>query len=136
MRAARLAAVDENIANCAKGYETLLGERGITLSGGQKQRVSIARALIKDPEILLLDDSLSAVDTETEEAILENLETYAKGRTTIIVGHRVSSARHADLILILDDGRIIQQGPHNQLINEEGYYKTLYERQISEKEIG
>lgn len=136
MRAARLAAVDENIANFAKGYDTLLGERGITLSGGQKQRVSIARALIKDPEILLLDDSLSAVDTETEEAILENLETYAKGRTTIIVGHRVSSARHADLILILDDGRIIQQGPHNQLINEEGYYKTLYERQISEKEIG
>ncbi|HRN99150.1 MAG TPA: ABC transporter, partial [Flavobacterium sp.] len=76
------------------------------------------------------------VDTETEEAILESLEAYAKGRTTIIVGHRVSSARHADLILILDDGRIIQQGPHNQLINEEGYYKTLYERQISEKEIG
>lgn len=136
MRAARLAAVDDNIANFAKGYDTLLGERGITLSGGQKQRVSIARALIKDPEILLLDDSLSAVDTETEEAILENLETYAKGRTTIIVGHRVSSARHADLILILDDGRIIQQGSHNQLINQEGYYKTLYERQISEKELG
>ena len=136
IEAAKLAVVHENIEGFTNKYDTLLGERGITLSGGQKQRVSIARALIKDPQILILDDSLSAVDTETEEAILSNLERYSRGRTTIIVGHRVSSARHADLILILEDGRIIQQGSHNQLVNTDGYYKTLYERQISEKELG
>ncbi|RZJ25028.1 MAG: ATP-binding cassette domain-containing protein, partial [Flavobacterium sp.] len=132
---AKKAVVHDNIAAFTMQYETILGERGITLSGGQKQRVSIARAIIKEPEILLLDDCLSAVDTETEEAILNNLAEVAKGRTTIIVSHRVSSAKNADRIIILDEGRIIQQGSHNQLVNTDGYYKSLYLKQLSEKEL-
>ena len=116
-------------------YETILGERGITLSGGQKQRVSIARAIIKDAEILLLDDCLSAVDTETEETILHNLLEFCKDKTTIIVSHRVSSAKNANNIIILEDGKIIQQGSHNQLINEQGYYAELYLKQLFEKEL-
>ncbi|MFC4816702.1 MULTISPECIES: ABC transporter ATP-binding protein [unclassified Flavobacterium] len=135
LQAAKYAAVHENIIAFKDGYDTILGERGITLSGGQKQRVSIARALIKKPEILLLDDCLSAVDTETEEEILNNLEVVCKGKTTIIVSHRVSSAKNADKIIILEDGKIIQQGTHNQLVNQEGYYKELYLKQIAEKEL-
>lgn len=135
IEAAKKAVVHDNIINFKMQYETVLGERGITLSGGQKQRVSIARAIIKDPEILILDDSLSAVDTETEEAILNNLLEFCKDKTTIIVTHRVSSAKNADKIIILEDGKIIQQGAHNQLINQEGYYKELYIKQLSEKEI-
>ncbi len=135
MDAAKLAVVHENIANFNLQYETILGERGITLSGGQKQRVSIARAIIKDPEILLLDDCLSAVDTETEEAILNNLLLFCQNKTTIIVSHRVSSAKNADKIIILDDGKIIQQGTHSQLVDSEGYYKELYLKQLSEKEL-
>ncbi|MHA7944705.1 ABC transporter ATP-binding protein [Formosa sp. 3Alg 14/1] len=134
-QAAKLAQVHSNITKFAKGYDTVLGERGITLSGGQKQRVSIARAIIKDPKILLFDDCLSAVDTETEEKILKNLYKVSSGKTTIIVSHRVSSAKNADKIIVLDDGKIIQQGSHNSLINVEGYYKTLYLKQLSEKEI-
>ena len=133
--AAKKAVVHDNIINFNLKYETVLGERGITLSGGQKQRVSIARALIKDPEILLLDDSLSAVDTETEELILNNLLEFCKDKTTIIVTHRVSSAKNADKIIILEDGKIIQQGSHNQLLNQEGYYQELYNKQLSEKEM-
>ena len=133
--AAKLAVVHDNIINFNQQYETILGERGITLSGGQKQRVSIARAIIKNCPILLLDDCLSAVDTETEEAILNNLLTFCKDKTTIIVSHRVSSAKNADKIIILDEGRIIQEGSHNQLINQEGYYKDLYNKQLSEKEL-
>lgn len=132
---AKQAVVHHNIASFTKEYETILGERGITLSGGQKQRVSIARALIKDAPILLLDDCLSAVDTETEEAILNNLLDICKDKTTIIVSHRVSSAKNADKIIILEDGKILQQGTHNQLVNETGYYKELYLTQLSEKEI-
>jgi len=135
IEAAKMAVVHDNIVNFNMQYETILGERGITLSGGQKQRVSIARAIIKDPEILLLDDCLSAVDTETEEAILNNLLGITKNKTTIIVSHRVSSAKNADNIIILDEGRIIQQGSHNQLINIDGYYKQLYLKQLSEKEL-
>jgi hypothetical protein len=105
------------------------------LSGGQKQRVSIARALIKNPKILLFDDCLSAVDTETEEAILNNLFDFCKSKTTIIVSHRISSAKNADKIIVLEDGKVIQQGSHNQLINIEGYYKELYAQQLSEKEM-
>ena len=135
INAAKMAVVHDNIIGFKLQYETVLGERGITLSGGQKQRVSIARAIIKDPQILLLDDCLSAVDTETEEAILNNLMEFCKNKTTIIVTHRVSSARNADRIIILDDGSIIQQGTHNQLINSEGYYKELYLKQLSEKEL-
>jgi ATP-binding cassette subfamily B multidrug efflux pump len=133
--AAKMAVVHDNIAAFNLQYETILGERGITLSGGQKQRVSIARAIIKDPQILLLDDCLSAVDTETEEAILNNLLEIGKDKTTIIVSHRVSSTKNADKIIILDEGRIIQQGSHNQLVNTQGYYRELYLKQLSEKEL-
>lgn len=133
--AAKQAVVHDNIMDFQKQYETVLGERGITLSGGQKQRVSIARAIIKDPEILLLDDCLSAVDTETEEIILNNLLEICKNKTTIIVSHRVSSAKNADKIIILEDGKILQEGSHNQLILNDGYYKDLYYKQLSEKEL-
>jgi ATP-binding cassette subfamily B protein len=133
--AAKSAEVHNNIIDFNKQYDTVLGERGITLSGGQKQRVSIARAIIKDPAILLFDDCLSAVDTETEEAILNNLQEICKNKTTIIVSHRVSSAKNADRIIIIDEGKIIEQGSHNQLINQEGYYAALYLKQLSEKEL-
>ena len=133
--AAKSAVVHDNIMGFNKQYDTILGERGITLSGGQKQRVSIARAIIKNPEILLFDDCLSAVDTETEEAILNNLQEICKDKTTIIVSHRVSSAKNADRIIILDEGKIVEQGSHNQLINLEGYYAALYTKQLSEKEL-
>ena len=129
---AKLAQVHKNITKFNKGYDTILGERGITLSGGQKQRISIARALIKDPKILLFDDCLSAVDTETEEKILKNLNTVSKGKTTIIVGHRVSSAKNADKIIVLDDGKIVEEGTHETLLQIDGYYKHLYLKQSSE----
>lgn len=135
INAAKKAVVHKNIVKFKNQYETILGERGITLSGGQKQRVSIARAMIKNAPILLLDDCLSAVDTETEEAILNNLTEFCKDKTTIIVSHRVSSAKNADQIIILDEGKIIQQGSHYQLVNQEGYYKELYYKQLSEKEM-
>ncbi|WKW47212.1 ABC transporter ATP-binding protein [Myroides sp. JBRI-B21084] len=132
---AKIADVHNNIMQFEKGYETILGERGITLSGGQKQRVSIARALIKDAPVLLLDDCLSAVDTETEERILNNLTDISAQKTTIIVTHRVSSAKNADKIIILNDGEIIEQGTHNQLISKNGYYTNLYNKQLSEKDV-
>lgn len=135
IEAAKNAAVHQNIIGFSKGYDTVLGERGITLSGGQKQRVSIARAIIKDPQILLFDDCLSAVDTETEEEILQNLHKISKDKTTIIVSHRISSAKNANKIIVLEDGRIIQQGTHNQLVSCEGYYKELYAKQLLEKEM-
>ncbi len=135
MMAAKQAVVHNNIIHFKNQYDTVLGERGITLSGGQKQRVSIARAIIKDPEILLFDDCLSAVDTETEEQILNNLFEICKNKTTLIVSHRVSSAKNADKIIILEEGEIIQQGTHFQLLNQEGYYKELYLKQLSEKEL-
>ncbi|SHI58505.1 ABC transporter ATP-binding protein [Algibacter luteus] len=131
--AAKNAQVHKNIIKFNKGYDTVLGERGITLSGGQKQRVSIARAIIKSPKILLFDDCLSAVDTETEEKILNNLNKITKGKTSIIVSHRVSSVKNANKIIVLDDGKIVQQGNHDSLINDEGYYKDLYLKQLSEK---
>ena len=133
--AAKKAIVHDNIEGFTNKYETILGERGITLSGGQKQRVSIARALIKNAPVLLLDDCLSAVDTETEEAILNSLTEYCKNKTTIIVSHRISSIKNANKIIILENGEIIQQGTHNQLLASEGYYKELYLKQLSEKEI-
>ena len=135
IEAAKNAVVHTNIVDFTKGYDTILGERGVTLSGGQKQRVSIARAIIKDPKILIFDDCLSAVDTETEEKILSNLEKVSKHKTTFIISHRVSSAKNADKIIVLDNGTITQQGTHNQLINQKGYYKDLYEQQLLEKEI-
>ena len=134
IQAAKNAVVHENIIEFPNGYQTILGERGVTLSGGQKQRVSIARAIIKNPKILIFDDCLSAVDTETEERILTNLKQISKNKTTFIISHRVSSAKNADKIIILDAGEIIQQGTHNQLITTKGYYKDLYEQQLLEKE--
>lgn len=133
--AAKNAAVHDNIIGFNQGYDTVLGERGISLSGGQKQRVSIARAILKDPTILLLDDCLSAVDTETEEEILQNLHRISKDKTTLIVSHRISTVKNATKIIVLEDGKIIQQGTHNQLVNAPGYYKELFTKQLSEKEI-
>ena len=135
MDVAKIAVVHDTIMQFTNHYETILGERGVTLSGGQKQRVSIARAIIKNPKILIFDDCLSAVDTETEELILNNLFKISRNTTTIIVSHRVSAARNADVILILDEGTIIQQGTHNELISQNGYYKELYEKQLCEVEI-
>ena len=133
--AAKNAVIHDNIVAFKNGYQTILGERGVTLSGGQKQRTSIARAIIKNPRILIFDDCLSAVDTETEEKILSNLERVSKNKTTFIISHRVSSAKNADKIIVLDEGKIIQQGTHNQLITQNGYYKELYEQQLLEKEM-
>lgn len=135
IEAAKNARVHRNIIGFKKGYDTILGERGITLSGGQKQRVSIARAIIKKPDILLFDDCLSAVDTETEEKILKNLVKLTKDKTTIIVSHRVSSAKNADTIIVLEHGKVIQKGNHESLVNTDGYYKELYTKQLSEKEM-
>ena len=108
---------------------------GVTLSGGQKQRVAIARALIKNPRILILDDSLSAVDTETEEAILQNLKGVFQGRTVILVAHRISTLRNADKIGVLDEGRIVQMGTHDELVSQPGLYQELYHNQLLEEEI-
>ncbi len=133
--AAKNAVVHENIIDFTNGYKTILGERGVTLSGGQKQRVSIARAIVKSPSILIFDDCLSAVDTETEEKILSNLNKFSKNKTTFIISHRVSSAKNADKIIILNKGIIEQEGTHNQLINIDGYYKELYDQQLLEKDL-
>ncbi|MGS2727081.1 ABC transporter ATP-binding protein [Psychroserpens sp. BH13MA-6] len=133
--AAKNADVHKNIKTFKNGYDTKLGERGITLSGGQKQRISIARAIIKSPNILLFDDCLSAVDTETEEKILKSLRKISEGKTTIIVSHRVSSAKDADKIIVLEDGKILQSGTHDMLVSTDGYYKELYLKQLSTKEL-
>lgn len=134
-QAAKDAYIHHNITGFNEGYNTYVGERGVTLSGGQKQRISIARAIIKNPKILIFDDCLSAVDTETEEIILNNLYKISKNKTTIIVSHRISSVKNADTIIVLQEGEIIQQGSHNELVNINGYYKELYEQQLLEKEI-
>lgn len=130
--AAKDAYIHHNIIDFKEGYKTYVGERGVTLSGGQKQRVSIARAIINNPQILIFDDCLSAVDTETEEIILKNLERITKNCTTIIVSHRISSIKHADSVIVLDEGEIIQQGTHNQLSKETGFYSELYNQQLLE----
>ncbi|MDV7188120.1 ABC transporter ATP-binding protein [Lutibacter sp. TH_r2] len=134
-QAAKDAYIHHNIINFNEGYNTYVGERGTTLSGGQKQRISIARAIIKDPKILIFDDCLSAVDTETEEVILNNLYKISKNKTTLIISHRVSSVKNADKIIVLENGEIIQQGTHNELVNKQGYYKELFEQQLLEKEL-
>jgi len=123
------AVVHNNIVSFAKGYDTLLGERGVTLSGGQIQRISIARALIKNSKILLLDDCLSAVDTDTEEEILKHLKKVSENKTTLIVSHRISSLKNANKIIVIENGKIVQQGEHSYLIGVEGYYKELFEKQ-------
>ncbi|MBM3425852.1 MAG: ABC transporter ATP-binding protein [Bacteroidetes bacterium] len=128
-QAAKDADLYQNILDFPKGFDTLLGERGITLSGGQKQRVSIARAIVKEPKILILDDCLSAVDTKTENAILNSLQKIMKNRTSIIISHRVSSAKLADQIIVLDEGRIVERGDHGSLMEQKGVYATLFEKQ-------
>jgi ATP-binding cassette, subfamily B, multidrug efflux pump len=128
-KAAKDADVYQNIIDFPNGFETMLGERGITLSGGQKQRVSIARAIAKEPKILILDDCLSAVDTKTENVILNALKKIMKDRTSVIISHRVSSAKLADHIIVLDDGKIVEQGNHNSLMDRRGVYAELYEKQ-------
>jgi ATP-binding cassette subfamily B multidrug efflux pump len=133
-QAAKDAAVYKNIKELEKGFETLIGERGITLSGGQKQRVSIARALVKHPQILVLDDCLSAVDTRTEEEILQNLGRIMQGKTNIIIAHRISTIKNADKILVIDKGEIIEQGDHEYLMAQKGTYSELYEKQLLEEE--
>ena len=135
-QAAESAYILHNIENFQNGFDTLVGERGVTLSGGQKQRVSIARALIADPEILIFDDCLSAVDTETEEVILRNLGEATKGKTTVIISHRTSSVKNADHIIVLDEGKVVQSGTHEQLIAEPGYYQDIYNQQLEEKLSG
>ena len=131
--ASKEAVVHKNIIDFKEGYQTLLGERGVTLSGGQIQRVSIARAFIKDPNILLLDDCLSAVDTDTEEEILKHLKKIAQNKTTLIVSHRISSLKHADQIIVFENGKIVQQGKHLDLIGAPGYYKELFEKQQADR---
>jgi ATP-binding cassette subfamily B protein len=128
--AARAAAIHDVIVNkLPNGYDTIVGERGITLSGGQKQRTALARTLLKDPRILILDDSTSAVDTETEAAIRSALRRLMKGRTTFIIAHRIQSVMDADLILVLSHGRIVQRGKHEMLMKEEGLYRRIYDAQ-------
>lgn len=134
-KAASVAGLAEDIKGFPNKYQQLVGERGITLSGGQKQRTAIARAVMRDPRILILDDSLSAVDTYTEEHILHNLRDVRSGRTTLIVSHRISTIRDADLICVLDHGRIIERGTHEELLEIGGEYAALYERQLLEEEL-
>jgi ATP-binding cassette subfamily B protein len=134
-RAGAVARLDKDVADFAQGYDTAVGERGITLSGGQKQRTAIARAVLTDPRILVLDDALSAVDTYTEEEILSRLRGVMASRTTLIVSHRISTVRDADLILVLDRGRIVQRGTHAALVAQDGFYADLYRKQLLEEEL-
>jgi len=133
--AAEIAQVRENIMEFEKKFETLVGERGITLSGGQKQRTAIARAIIKDPKVIVFDDSLSAVDTNTEDAILGHLQKHLSGTTTIMISHRISSILNADTIFYIQEGSIVEYGAHNELIEKEGRYADMYNRQLLEQEL-
>jgi ATP-binding cassette subfamily B protein len=134
IEAATKAHVHDDIEGFPEGYNTIIGERGITLSGGQKQRITIARALIQKPNLLILDDALSAVDTETEDHILKNLSVEMKSISSVIISHRVSSVKLADKILVLDDGELSEQGTHNELIKHNGLYAEIYhEQQVSEE---
>ena len=129
------ARLDKDLVDFPEGLDTAVGERGITLSGGQKQRAAIARALMVDPRILILDDALSAVDTHTEEEILERLRRVITHRTSIVVSHRISTVRDADLILVLDQGKVVERGTHNELVAQAGLYAGLYRKQLLEAEL-
>ncbi len=133
--ASTLAQLHDNVDSFSKGYETMVGERGVTLSGGQKQRTSIARAVLREPSILILDDALSAVDTETEERILSGLRTVMKGRTTILIAHRISTVKDADRIVVLEDGEMVEYGTHDELLALNGRYAATYERQLLEQQL-
>jgi ATP-binding cassette subfamily B protein len=133
--AAEAASIAADIESFPEKYKTLVGERGITLSGGQKQRTAIARALIRDPRILILDDALASVDTYTEEKILNHLRELMRGRTTIFISHRVSTVQNADRIAVLHDGRIVELGTHDELLARNGYYTELYNKQLLEEEL-
>jgi ATP-binding cassette subfamily B protein len=133
--AAEISQIAQDVLEFPKQYETMIGERGITLSGGQKQRTSIARALIRQPRILILDDCLSAVDTYTEEEILRRLRAYMKGRTSIIISHRISTVKDADLIVVIDKGQIVERGTHDELVAAGGIYADLNEKQLLEREL-
>jgi ATP-binding cassette subfamily B protein len=133
--AAGVAELAKDVADFPKGYGTLVGERGLTLSGGQKQRAALARALATDPRILILDDALSSVDTETEEQILQGLREVMRSRTTFLVSHRVSTVKDADLIVVLRDGRIVERGNHAELVARGGFYADLHRRQLLEEEM-
>jgi ATP-binding cassette subfamily B protein len=135
LAAAAVARLDKDVADFPKGYDTMVGERGITLSGGQKQRTALARAVIIDPRILILDDALSAVDTYTEEEILSRLSSVMRQRTSVIVSHRISTVRDADQILVLDRGRIAERGTHDELIRRNGLYAELHRKQLLEEEL-
>ncbi|HEY7617947.1 MAG TPA: ATP-binding cassette domain-containing protein, partial [Terriglobales bacterium] len=133
--AAQAASIASEIEEFPERYQTLVGERGITLSGGQKQRSAIARALIRNPRILVLDDALSSVDTHTEDKILNHLREIMRGRTTIFISHRISTVRNADLIAVLHAGRIVELGTHDELLTRNGYYTDLYNKQLLEEEL-
>jgi len=135
LEAAAVARLDKDVADFPHGYQTMVGERGITLSGGQKQRTALARALAIDPRILILDDALSAVDTYTEEEILSRLRHVLRQRTSIIVAHRISTVRDADRIFVLDTGRIVERGTHDELVKMNGLYAELHKKQLLEEEL-
>jgi ATP-binding cassette subfamily B multidrug efflux pump len=134
-RVAEAADIAADIESFPEGYGTLVGERGLTLSGGQKQRTAIARALIRNPRILVLDDALASVDTQTEDRILNHLREIMRGRTTIFISHRVSTVRNADRIAVLHNGQIVEYGTHDELIDRNGYYTELYNKQLLEEEL-
>jgi ATP-binding cassette, subfamily B, multidrug efflux pump len=133
--AAEISQIAKDVLDFPNQFNTTIGERGITLSGGQKQRASIARAIMRQPKILILDDALSAVDTFTEEKILQRLREFMKGRTSIVISHRISTVKNADLIVVLQNGEIVERGTHDELVKFNGIYSDLHQKQLLEQEL-